>query len=58
MLDGLEQLPPDSILGLAAAARADTNPDKVDLTVGIYMDESGVCPVFNAVRRAQQALVE
>ena len=58
MLDGLEQLPPDSILGLAAAARADTNPDKVDLTVGIYMDESGVCPVFNAVRLAQQALVE
>ena len=57
MLDELEQLPPDSILGLAAAARADTNPGKVDLTVGIYMDETGVCPVFNAVRRAQQALV-
>ena len=58
MLDGLQQLPPDSILGLAAAARADTNPDKVDLTVGIYMDEDGVCPVFQAVRRAQRALIE
>ncbi len=58
MLDKLERLPPDSILGLAAAARADDNPDKVDLTVGIYMDEQGVCPVFEAVRKAQQALEE
>jgi aspartate aminotransferase len=57
MLEKLEQLPADTILGLAAACRADPNPDKVDLTVGIYMDEAGVCPVFEAVRRAQQALV-
>jgi aspartate aminotransferase len=57
MLDKLEPLPADSILGLAAACRADPNPDKVDLTVGIYMDEQGLCPVFNAVRQAQQALV-
>lgn len=56
MLDQLERLPADPILGLAATARADTNPDKVDLTVGIYMDEQGVCPVFEAVQQAQQAL--
>ena len=57
MLDKLERLPADTILGLAAACRADPNPAKVDLTVGIYMDEQGLCPVFDAVRRAQQALV-
>ena len=57
MLDKLERLPADTILGLAAACRADPNPDKVDLTVGIYMDEQGLCPVFDAVRQAQQALV-
>ena len=56
MLDKLERLPADPILGLAAAARADTNPDKVDLTVGIYMNEAGVCPVFEAVQQAQAAL--
>jgi len=50
-------LPPDSILGLAAACRADPNPDKVDLTLGVYMDETGLCPVFESVQRAQQALV-
>jgi aspartate aminotransferase len=58
MLDKLEQLPADPILGLAAACRADPNPDKVDLTVGIYMDEQGVCPVFEAVQQAQKSLGE
>lgn len=57
MLDTLPQVPEDSILGLAAACRADPNPHKVDLTVGIYMNEEGVCPVFDAVRLAQEALV-
>jgi aspartate aminotransferase len=57
MLDKLEQLPADPILGLAAECRADPNPKKVDLTIGIYMDEQGLCPVFEAVQRAQSALV-
>jgi len=57
MFDTLPVLPPDSILGLAAACRADPNPDKVDLTLGVYMDETGLCPVFESVQRAQQALV-
>jgi aspartate aminotransferase len=58
MLQALQQLPVDPILGLSAACRADTNAHKVDLTVGIYMDEQGVCPVFEAVKLAQHALVE
>ena len=58
MLDTLERLPPDSILGLAAIARADTNPHKIDLTVGVYMDESGITPVFDAIASAQRTLVE
>ncbi|WP_435217576.1 aromatic amino acid transaminase [Luminiphilus sp. nBUS_07] len=58
MFEELPLLPPDSILGLAAECRADPNPDKVDLTIGIYMDESGNCPVFNAVRLAQRQLVD
>ena len=50
MLEQLSVLPPDPILGLAAACRADPNPDKIDLTVGVYMDEDGICPVFEAVK--------
>lgn len=56
MLQELDTLPADSILGLAAQCAADPNPDKVDLTVGIYMNEEGVCPVFEAVQQAQRAL--
>ena len=58
MFETLEALPDDPILGLAAVCRADPNPDKVDLTVGVYMDEHGVTPVFEAVRQAQLQLVE
>lgn len=58
MLQALQQLPSDPILGLSAACRADPNPHKVDLTIGIYMDEQGVCPVFEAVQLAQRAIVE
>ncbi|WP_439107993.1 aromatic amino acid transaminase [Congregibacter sp.] len=57
MLDALPLLPNDPILGLAALCRGDDNPKKVDLTVGIYMDEEGVCPVFDAIRQAQATLV-
>ena len=44
MLEHLQALPTDPVLGLAAEARADSNPEKVDLTLGVYMDEDGLCP--------------
>ncbi len=58
MFESLERLPPDPILGLSATCAADTNPDKIDLTVGVYKDESGQTPVFAAIQRAQEALTE
>jgi len=56
MFEHLERLPEDPILGLSAACKADSNPDKIDLTVGVYKDESGLTPVFEAVKLAQEAL--
>ena len=58
MFESLERLPADPILGLSAACAQDPNPDKVDLTVGVYKDESGQTPVFSAIARAQEALTE
>jgi aspartate aminotransferase len=58
MFETLERLPADPILGLSAACAADPNPDKVDLTVGVYKDETGQTPVFAAISRAQEALTE
>ena len=57
MLATLPRLPKDSILGLAALARADERPHKIDLTVGVYMDDQGLCPVMRAVQEAQHQLV-
>jgi aspartate aminotransferase len=58
MFETIERMPPDPILGLSAACKQDPNPDKVDLTLGVYMDESGVTPVFEAVTRAQEQITD
>ncbi len=57
MLDRLDLLPPDPILGVTAAFRADTSPDKVDLGVGVYRDLAGNTPVPRAVREAERRML-
>ncbi|MEM7220686.1 MAG: amino acid aminotransferase [Pseudomonadota bacterium] len=58
MLDNLESLPPDPILGLTDVFVADTNPNKINLGVGIYQDESADTPIMAAVQQAEQQLAE
>lgn len=58
MFDVLPQLPADPILGLSAAFKADANPNKIDLGVGVYKDEDGRTPILNSVAKAQQILLE
>ncbi len=58
MLEHLDRLSPDPILGLMAAFRADTDPHKVDLGVGVYRDERGETPVMQAVREAEREVLE
>jgi aspartate/tyrosine/aromatic aminotransferase len=57
MFERLEPVIPDPILGLMAAFRADPDPRKVDLGVGVYRDERGDTPVMTAVRQAESALL-
>jgi aspartate/tyrosine/aromatic aminotransferase len=57
MLDSLESLPPDPILGLNAAFRHDASPDKIDLGIGVYRDPAGNTPVPAAVHEAEQAII-
>ncbi len=58
MFEVLPALAPDPILGLSAAFRADTNPKKIDLGVGVYKDEQGNTPIVGAVAQAQARLLE
>src|SRR5262249_13250812 len=57
MFERLERMPDDSILGLMAEFRADPDPRKVDLGVGVYRNDRGETPVLDAVRRAEQAVL-
>lgn len=57
MFDSLQALPPDPILALTPAYRADPNPNKVDLGAGVYKDENGNTPVMRAVKQAERILL-
>ncbi|HXR88971.1 MAG TPA: amino acid aminotransferase [Steroidobacteraceae bacterium] len=57
MLERLERLPTDPILGLMAAFRGDSDARKVDLGVGVYRDDRGNTPVVRAVAQAEQAVL-
>jgi aspartate aminotransferase len=58
MFNQLEMAPPDPILGLAEAFKKDPNPKKINLSVGVYQNEKGVTPVFRAVKRAEEIILE
>ena len=49
--------PPDAIFGLIEKFKKDTNPNKINLSVGVYQDESGKTPVMNAVYEAEKKLL-
>ena len=57
-LRSLSPAPPDPILGLSEAFRADNRPGKVNLSVGVYIDETGVTPVIPSVLEAERRLLD
>lgn len=58
MFETLPQLPADPILGLMDAFRNDSNPNKIDLGVGVYKNEQGATPVLESVKRAERDILE
>ncbi len=58
MFQAIQAAPPDAILGLTEAFKADTNPQKINLGVGVYQDDSGQTPVLETVREASRRVVE
>ena len=57
LFSGVEQAPPDAILGLTEQFKADTNPRKVNLGVGVYQDANGKLPLLRCVEAAEQRMV-
>jgi len=50
--------PPDPILGVTEAFKADTNTSKMNLGVGAYRDDQGKPFVLHSVRLAEQRVLE
>lgn len=58
MFERIAAAPADPILGLADLFRADDRPDKINLGIGVYKDETGKTPVLTSVKKAEQYLLE
>ncbi len=58
MFQHIETLPADPILGLNQKFQQDTNPEKINLSVGVYQDSQGNTPIFTAVKKAEQQLID
>jgi aromatic-amino-acid transaminase len=50
--------PRDPILGLNEQFAADTNPNKVNLGVGVYFDDNGKLPLLECVQSAEKAMMD
>ena len=56
-LSAVPMAPRDPILGLNEQFGAETNPNKVNLGVGVYFDENGKLPLLKCVQAAEAQLM-
>jgi len=54
----VEMAPRDPILGLNEQFAADTNPNKVNLGVGVYYDDNGKLPLLECVKAAEADMMK
>ena len=54
LFTAVEMAPRDPILGLNEQFAADTNPNKVNLGVGVYYDDNGKLPLLECVQAAEK----
>jgi len=57
MFSAVEMAPRDPILGLNEQYAADSNPNKVNLGVGVYFDDNGKLPLLQCVKEAEKTLM-
>lgn len=57
MFETIDVAPPDSILGITEAFNKDPNPDKINLSVGIYKDAQGKTPILPSVKEAERRIL-
>lgn len=58
MFEKVQMAPADPILGLTEAFKLDPNPNKINLSVGVYQDATGKTPVMECVKEAEKRVLE
>ena len=58
LFSAVEMAPRDPILGLNEQFNADTNPNKVNLGVGVYFGDDGKLPLLQCVQAAEKTMME
>ena len=58
MFEAISPAPPDPIMGLTEAYKADPRPGKINLGVGVYKDASGNTPILDCVKLAEKRILE
>ncbi|RYF77177.1 MAG: aspartate/tyrosine/aromatic aminotransferase [Comamonadaceae bacterium] len=58
LFTAVEMAPRDPILGLNEQFAADTNPNKVNLGVGVYYDDNGKLPLLECVKKAEADMMK
>jgi aromatic-amino-acid transaminase len=58
LFSAVEMAPRDPILGLNEQFNADTNPNKVNLGVGVYSDDNGKLPLLQCVQMAEKTMMD
>lgn len=57
MFETLDVAPPDSILGIIDAFKRDPNPNKINLSVGVFQDAQGRTPILACVKEAERRMM-
>jgi aspartate/tyrosine/aromatic aminotransferase len=57
MFETIQTAPVDPILGLSELFKKDSNPQKINLSIGVYQNSDGQTPVMDSVKEAEKRLL-
>jgi aspartate/tyrosine/aromatic aminotransferase len=58
MFEAIKAAPRDPILGITESFREDPNPKKINLSVGVYQDNTGKTPILDSIHRAGELVLQ
>ena len=53
MFESMDKAPADPIMGITELYNTDTNPKKINLSMGVFKDEQGNTPLLDCVKEAE-----